>query len=103
MDRTATPRDEALLRELIAERIPALNGAVESSLVCVYENSPDQIFLIDRLAERPNVVYAAGFSGHGFKFASAVGEILADLVTEGRATPDADFLRADRFAETARA
>jgi sarcosine oxidase len=98
MDRTATPHDEALLRNLIASRIPALNGPVASSLVCVYENSPDEIFLIDRLREQTNVVYAAGFSGHGFKFSSVVGEILADLVTRGSATPDADFLRADRFA-----
>jgi glycine/D-amino acid oxidase-like deaminating enzyme len=49
------------------------------------------------VAEHPNVVYAGGFSGHGFKFASVIGEILADLVTNGRATPDADFLRAARL------
>jgi sarcosine oxidase len=100
MDRTTTFRDETLLRNLIATRIPALNGPALSSLVCVYENSPDEIFLIDRLREQPNVLYAAGFSGHGFKFASVVGEIMADLVTTGHATPDADFLRADRFAQT---
>jgi len=66
---------------------------VLSSLVCLYENSPDKHFLIDRLPDRPSVVFAGGFSGHGFKFASIVGEILADLVTEGRATSDADFLK----------
>jgi sarcosine oxidase len=95
VDRATNAHDEALLRELIRRRIPKLNGAVVSSLVCMYEDSPDDHFVIDRLDE--NVVYAAGFSGHGFKFASVVGEILADLVTEGRATPDADFLKADRF------
>ena len=62
-------------------------------LVCLYENSPDGHFLIDRLPDHANVLFAGGFSGHGFKFASVVGEILADLVTEGRATPDADFLK----------
>jgi glycine/D-amino acid oxidase-like deaminating enzyme len=46
------------------------------------------------------VVYAAGFSGHGFKFASVVGEILADMVTKGEATPDATFLHAGRFTRT---
>ena len=92
--------DELKLRSAIAERIPALNGAVVSSLVCLYENSPDGHFLIDRLPRCANVIYAGGFSGHGFKFASVVGEILADLVTRGRATPDADFLRAERLVDS---
>src|ERR1051326_5551567 len=96
VDRSVSPRDEAILRAAIADRLPALNGPVADSLVCLYENSPDGHFIIDRLPDRPNVVYAAGFSGHGFKFASVVGEILADLVTHGSATPDADFLRAGR-------
>jgi glycine/D-amino acid oxidase-like deaminating enzyme len=51
--------------------------------------------MIDRLSD--GVVYSAGFSGHGFKFASVVGEILADLVTRGEATPDAGFLQSQRF------
>jgi sarcosine oxidase len=96
VDRSVSPRDEAVLRAAIVDRLPALNGPVADSLVCLYENSPDGHFIIDRLPDRPNVVYAAGFSGHGFKFASVVGEILADLVTHGSATPDADFLRAGR-------
>ena len=96
VERVVTAGDERKLRSAIAERLPALNGAVLSSLVCLYENSPDGHFLIDRLPACPNVIYAGGFSGHGFKFASVVGEILADLVTVGRATSDADFLRADR-------
>ena len=97
VERAVTAEDERTLRSAIAERIPALNGAVLSSLVCLYENSPDGHFLIDRLPTCGNVIYAGGFSGHGFKFASVVGEILADLVTEGRATPDAEFLRAGRL------
>jgi sarcosine oxidase len=97
VERTVTVEDERRLRSAIAERLPALNGAVVSSLVCLYENSPDGHFLIDRLPGSTSVIYAGGFSGHGFKFASVVGEILADLVTRGRATPDADFLRADRL------
>lgn len=97
VDRTVNSVDEALLRSAIASRLPALNGPVESSLICLYEDSPDEHFLIDRLPEQSNVIYAGGFSGHGFKFASVVGEILADLVTRGEATPDADFLHAHRF------
>lgn len=97
MDRATTVHDELLLRELIKTRIPTLTGPVISSLVCMYEDSPDEHFLIDHLRDQDNVIYAAGFSGHGFKFASVVGEILADLVTTGRATPDADFLKAERL------
>jgi sarcosine oxidase len=98
VDRTVNSEDERRLRSAIAERIPALNGPVVRSLICLYENSADEHFLIDRVAGHPNVTYAGGFSGHGFKFSSVVGEILADLVTRGAATPHADFLRADRLA-----
>jgi sarcosine oxidase len=102
VDRTVYAADEADLRNLIAQRMPDLNGAVLASRVCLYENSADRHFLVDRLPEHPNVIYAGGFSGHGFKFASVIGEILADLVTRGQATPDADFLRvrAERFASS---
>jgi sarcosine oxidase len=96
VDRTVSPADEAVIREAIAPRLPALNGAVLKSAVCLYENSPDRHFIIDRLLD--NVVYAGGFSGHGFKFASVIGEILADLVTKGSATEDAAFLQSRRFA-----
>ena len=64
-----------------------------SSLICLYENSPDGHFLIDRVPEHANVIFGGGFSGHGFKFASVVGEIVADLATKGRATPHANFLK----------
>ena len=60
--------------------------------MCLYEDSPDEHFLIDHVPGQPNAIYAGGFSGHGFKFASVVGEILADLATSGQATPHADFL-----------
>jgi sarcosine oxidase len=49
--------------------------------------------MIDRHPDVPNPVYAGGFAGHDCKFSSVVGEILADHVTQGQATPDADFLR----------
>ncbi|HEX8967492.1 MAG TPA: N-methyl-L-tryptophan oxidase [Chloroflexota bacterium] len=97
VDRHVNETDEARLRAVIQNRLPNLNGEVVSSRVCLYENSPDHHFLIDCLPEHPNVVFAGGFSGHGFKFASVVGEILADLVTGRRAMPEADFLRAARL------
>jgi sarcosine oxidase len=65
---------------------------------CLFENSPDEHFVIDVHPDDGNVLIAAGFSGHGFKFASAVGEILADLAIDGRSRHEIEFLRLARFA-----
>jgi glycine/D-amino acid oxidase-like deaminating enzyme len=91
VDREPSEADEEPIRAFVESRIPDLAGPACKRLICLYTTTPDEHFLIDRLDE--NVVFAAGFSGHGFKFASVVGEILADLALTGRATPDADFLR----------
>ncbi len=99
LDREIHPADAAPLRDFLREHMPALDGEVASARVCLYENSPDTDFIIDTDPEHPNVAYAAGFSGHGFKFASVVGELLADLATTGTTTPDAEFLRAARFSD----
>jgi sarcosine oxidase len=57
--------------------------------------------VIGRLHGHPRVIYAAGFSGHGFKFAPVIGEILADLGTEGRTTAHPiGFLSPERFARS---
>jgi glycine/D-amino acid oxidase-like deaminating enzyme len=61
-------------------------------------DSPDEHFVIDLHPDDKNVVVAAGFSGHGFKFASVVGEILADLVLEGTSRHEIGFMRLARFA-----
>ncbi len=67
--------------------------------VCLYTMSPDGHFIIDQLAGG-RVSFAAGFSGHGFKFATVMGEILADLATGGKTEHPIEFLRASRFVET---
>jgi len=61
----------------------------------MYENSPDLHFLVER---QGNLVIGAGFSGHGFKFASVIGELLAGLAIDGRTSPEADFLGFSRLA-----
>jgi sarcosine oxidase len=65
---------------------------------CLFTNSPDEHFIIDRLPEAPQVAIAAGFSGHGFKFCSVVGEILADLALEGGTKLNIELFRLDRPA-----
>jgi sarcosine oxidase len=98
VDRQVSADDERPLRAFLERYIPALAGPVSSSRVCMYENSPDLHFMVDRHPTLPNVIVGAGFSGHGFKFASVMGEVLADLATTGSTTPDADFLRLNRLA-----
>jgi sarcosine oxidase len=59
--------------------------------------TPDHDFIIDRLPDAPNVIVASPCSGHGFKFAPVVGEILAQLVTEGETPHDISRFRLARF------
>jgi sarcosine oxidase len=66
--------------------------------VCLYTNTPDDTFVIDRHAAAPGVAYASACSGYGFKFGPLIGEILADLVTTGATTWPIERFRADRFA-----
>jgi len=79
--------------------MPLANGERRRAQVCMYTNSPDGHFIIDR--EGP-ITYASACSGHGFKFASAVGEILADLTISGGSSLDIGFLSAARLATVAR-
>ena len=74
-------------------------GKVESASVCMYTMTPDEDFIIDRHPEHDQVVFAAGFSGHGFKFAPVIGEHLADLALDPAARPRPTF-GIDRFAVT---
>lgn len=64
---------------------------------CMYTMTPDEHFIVDRDAQHPHVAFAAGLSGHGFKFAPVLAEALADLVLEGRTDLPIGFLAADRF------
>ena len=65
---------------------------------CIFTNSPDEHFLIDLLPDAPQVSIAAGFSGHGYKFCSLVGEVMADLATDGTTRHDIGLFSLDRFA-----
>jgi len=94
VDREPSARDEDRVRAWLRRRMPLANGDRRRAQVCLYTNSPDGQFVIDR--EGP-VTYASACSGHGFKFASAVGEILADLAIAGRSSLDIGFLSRGRL------
>lgn len=97
IDREPNSQDEAALRDFTEKYFPDAAGATSSMKVCMFTNSPDEHFIIDRLPDSPQVVVAAGFSGHGFKFSSVVGEILADLAIDGSTSHDIDMFRLARF------
>ena len=97
LDRECRDEDEAVLRQAVARYFPDANGPAMSLRACMFTNTPDEHFLIDALPGAPNVFLVAGFSGHGFKFSSVVGEIMADLSTRGETGHDISLFRLDRF------
>jgi len=96
VERDVTARDEDRVRAWLAKRMPLANGERRLAKVCMYTNSPDANFVIDRVIDAP-VVFASACSGHGFKFASTVGELLAAMATSDTDAPR--FLRASRLAK----
>jgi sarcosine oxidase len=99
ISREPTSHDEVRLRELAARYLPEGNGPTVALKTCLFELSPDEHFLIGRHPDAPSAIVAAGFSGHGFKFCSVVGEILADLALDGDTSHDIGLFRPARFAE----
>jgi monomeric sarcosine oxidase len=90
--------------EAAAELLPSLTGPLPDAFgrvlrarSCLYTMTPDEHFVIDRHPEHPNLAFAAGFSGHGFKFAPAIGEVLADLALTGTTVLPVEFLGLSRF------
>jgi glycine/D-amino acid oxidase-like deaminating enzyme len=69
------------------------------SATCLYTMTPDDDFIVDRHPEFANVVFAAGFSGHGFKFAPLIAVALADLLQQGKTSLPIDFLSLDRLLQ----
>jgi sarcosine oxidase len=92
-----TAEDEEILRSATARYFPKANGTVMTLKTCMFTNTPDDHFIIDLIPGFPQVSVAVGFSGHGFKFASVVGEILGDLALDGKTNHNIDLLRIDRF------
>jgi sarcosine oxidase len=99
-DRSAPEADELHLRSFLDKYFPGLYGSTNQIKTCLYTNSPDEHFIIDYLPEyEGRVAVAAGFSGHGFKFASVIGEILSDMILNGGTALPVGFLGLERFRE----
>jgi len=99
VNRNITADETNALISWVAEYIPAVgDAALVAAKTCLYANSADENFIIDHLpGYEKDVTIACGFSGHGFKFVSVVGEILADLAINGRTELPIDFLSLKRF------
>lgn len=98
IDRRIRPEDEAAMRAAIGGRMPTLNGRLRDARTCMYTNTPDGHFVLGLDPRHPQVAVAAGFSGHGYKFATVVGEILADLAMDGTTRHPVGLFRPGRFA-----
>ncbi len=94
----AGPDDEARLRRFLEAYLPASAGPLAAMKTCIYTKTPDEDFVIDLHPGDSRIVVASPCSGHGFKFASVIGEVLADLAREGGTRHDISRFRMTRFS-----
>ena len=97
-DRAIDPLLLERLRAYATEILPGVTGEIIETTSCRYTMTPDEDFIVDRLPEYPQVVIASPCSGHGFKFAPVIGQIVADLATAGETPYPTTLFRLDRPA-----
>ncbi|MDA1280131.1 MAG: N-methyl-L-tryptophan oxidase [Chloroflexi bacterium] len=97
VSRETTSNDYDKIFKEIRRFVPDLDGEVLGSAVCMYTNTPDLNFVVDRHPEYENVIIGSACSGHGFKFAPVMGEMLSDLAIHGSSKFDLDMFSARRF------
>ena len=98
LDRSLDRAEAARVAAVARARLPTLGSDLVHHVACLYTMTPDAHFLIGLHPQHARVAIAAGFSGHGFKFASVVGAILADLALDGSTSQPIGFLAPNRFA-----
>lgn len=102
MDRECHPKDERVLRQAIGKYFPDADGPTIAMKTCLFSNTADENFILDLHPDYPQVLIAAGFSGHGYKFCPVVGEIMADLALEGGSKEfDLGLFKLDRLVNQA--
>jgi sarcosine oxidase len=97
-NRTVSATDEAVIRIALKAHLPDADGRLLAARTCLYTMTPDGDFILDRLPGCPQIIVAAPCSGHGFKFAPVIGEILADLATTGHTDHDISRFSLARFS-----
>lgn len=101
VDRQMSTSDLLQLRQFMETHLPGLRHDPAKFSICLYTMTPDQHFIVDLHPQWRNVAFAAGFSGHGFKFAPVIGEALADLSLQQKSSLPIEFLGLKRFPQTA--
>jgi sarcosine oxidase len=96
-DRTVSAADETAIRGVLKAHVPDADGPLVAARTCLYTMAPDGDFILDRLPGCPQIIVASPCSGHGFKFAPVIGEILADLAATGRTDHDISRFSLNRF------
>ena len=89
--------DEAHVLNFVRDFLPGASRFIKARHRCMYTMTPDEHFIIDRHSMHPECGFRRGLLRHGFKFCPVVGEILADLVTEGVSRHPIGFLGLARF------
>lgn len=97
VDRTLDAAGRGRVDAFVAAHLPAARPPGAHHAVCLYTMSPDSHFVVGLHPDAPQVAIAAGFSGHGYKFAAVIGEILADLALDGHSPLPIGFLSPERF------
>jgi len=96
--RAEDPGETERIEAFLASHMPQVSRRRQRFATCLYTLSPDRHFIIDRHPESPQVAFAAGLSGHGYKFASVLGEVLAGMGPGETPAAPLGFLALDRFA-----
>ena len=96
--REPDPVDNGRIEDFVRDHLPGVTPERLDHQTCFYTRTPDEHFIVDRYPGSNNIAFAAGLSGHGFKFASALGELLVDLATRQPPKCNSDFLNLSRFA-----
>jgi glycine/D-amino acid oxidase-like deaminating enzyme len=97
VDRSIDVGEQQRITEFLSNWLPQVSHRVTDHAVCLYTMSPDENFIVDRHPAHSNVVFAAGLSGHGFKFAPVLGLVLAQLAMDGKTPLPIDFLALQRL------
>jgi glycine/D-amino acid oxidase-like deaminating enzyme len=97
VDRTVDDSEKQRVTDFLAQHLPGVSRQMTHHAVCLYTMSPDEHFVVDRHPRHANVVFAAGLSGHGFKFVPVLGRALAELALDGSTELPIGFLSLGRF------
>lgn len=98
VDRDIDLTEQKRVEAFLAAHLPGVTRRINHHATCLYTMSPDEHFIVDHYPALPQVVFAAGLSGHGYKFAPVLGRALAELAIDGSTALPIGFLSLQRFA-----